>query len=469
MNKKLNILKEKLGNSICIDDYEKIQPYLTEERGKLKGSSDLLLKPRNTKEVSKILRLCDQNKISVVPQGGRTGLSGGTIPDASKNEVIISMERMNKILSIDKNNMRISVQSGCTLQNIKDFSIKRDLYFHLKLPSMATCTIGGNISTNAGGSSVLKYGMTRDMVLGLEIVLPNGKVLNCLREIKKDNRSYDLKHIFIGSEGTLGIITSAVLKLYPAPQKKGLAIVALKSINRTIEFLSFINSFYIDNLTSYELNSSLGLKFIKNNFSEIPIPFENKYNWYVIFELSFNKKIDINHEIEDLLEKALKKNLILDAIKPQNIKQLNNIWKTRELLSYAQKKDGPSIKHDISLPISKIPIFLKKAENKIYSILKDANILVFGHLADGNIHYNISSKTLLDKTKLDFFSKKINNIVFDLVYKYGGSFSAEHGIGKMKIKELEKYSSCQELSLKKQIKNLFDPHGIMNPGKVFNL
>ena len=198
----------------------KIQPYLTEERGKLKGSSDLLLKPRNTKEVSKILRLCDQNKISVVPQGGRTGLSGGTIPDASKNEVIISMERMNKILSIDKNNMRISVQSGCTLQNIKDFSIERDLYFPLKLPSMATCTIGGNISTNAGGSSVLKYGMTRDMVLGLEIVLPNGKVLNCLREIKKDNRSYDLKHIFIGSEGTLGIITSAVLKLYPAPQKK---------------------------------------------------------------------------------------------------------------------------------------------------------------------------------------------------------------------------------------------------------
>ncbi len=468
MGNQINILKESLSKNIWYEEDYNISPYLTEERGKYIGKSKLLLKPNTTSDVSKILNICNNHKISVVPQGGRTGLSGGTIPNPEKNEVIISMEKMNKVLSIDKNNFHLVAQSGCTLADIKKKSKDKNLYFPLCLPSMETCTIGGNICTNAGGSSVLKYGMTRDLVLGLEIVLPNGKVLNCLREIKKDNRSYDIKHIFIGSEGTLGIITSAVLRLFPQPKKTGIAFVALENIKKAIEFFNYINSSHNEHLTAYELNSNLGLKFIKKNYPRISIPFDNKYPWYVIIELSFIKNIDIDSEIELVLEEAFAKKLIIDAVKPQNIIQSNNIWKTREWLSYAQKKDGPSIKHDISLPISKIPVFIEEAEVLVKQVLPNANILIFGHLADGNIHYNISDNIVLNKTNIDFFSKKINTIVFDLVYKYNGSFSAEHGIGMTKTREFVKYTNPEELNVKRQIKKLFDPKGIMNPGKVFS-
>ena len=469
MSDKINILKEKLKKNIWIDEKDRIFPYLLEERGKYKGRSQLLLKPTTTAEVSQILSICNKNKISVVPQGGRTGLSGGTIPNPEKNEIIISMEKMNKIVSMDQKCFSMVVQSGCTLSDIKRKAKSKGLYFPLTLPSKDSCTIGGNISTNAGGSSVLKYGMTRDLVLGLELVLPNGKILNGLREIKKDNRGYDLKHIFIGSEGTLGIITSAVLKIFPAPKRKSSAIVALKDINKVIKFFNFINSSHYENLTSFELNSNLGLEFIKNNFSEIPIPFDNKYPWYVIIELTYLKDINVDSEIIILLEKAIEKDIVLNAIKPQTIEQSKNIWKTREFLSYAQKKNGLSIKHDISLPISKIPMFIKESEDLIKKVFKDPSILIFGHLADGNIHYNVSNNNILKKTNIDFYSKKVNTIVFDLVYKYNGSFSAEHGIGKMKVKELIKYSTSEEVNVKKQIKKLFDPNGIMNPGKVFSL
>ncbi len=464
----LDILKNKLNKKIWFEkDYE-IEPYLVEERGRYKGKSKLLLKPNNTNEVSKILSICNENNICVVPQGGRTGLSGGTIPNPKKNEIIISLEKMNRIISIDKNNFRIVAQSGCTLSDIKNKSKDNNLYFPLSLPSKESCTIGGNISTNAGGSSVLKYGMTRDLVLGLEVVLPDGTILNCLREIKKDNRSFDLKHIFIGSEGTLGIITSAVLKLYPLPKKVGMAIVAIKNIKKVLEFLNYLNSTHIEQLTSFELNSYLGLSLIKKQYPEINLPFENKYPWYVIFEISSLKNININREIETILENSYKKKYIIDGIKPHNISQTNNIWKTREWLSYAQKREGNSIKHDISLPISKIPKFISEAKLLISKILPDAKILIFGHLADGNIHYNVSSQSIKNKNKMNYFTKKINTIVFDLIFKYNGSFSAEHGIGKMKIKELEKYTSREEFYVKKQIKKLFDPTGIMNPGKVFD-
>ncbi len=468
MKDKLYILKDNLSKNIWYEKKYQIAPYLLEERGKYKGKSKLLLKPRTTKEVSKILNLCSKNKISIVPQGGRTGLSGGTIPNPKKNEVIISMEKMNKILSFDKYNFSITTQSGCTLLDIKKHSQINNTYFPLNLPSKDSCTIGGNIATNAGGSNVLKYGMTRDLVLGLEIVLPDGKILNTLKEIKKDNRGYDLKQLFIGSEGTLGIITSAVLKLFPAPKKKGMAIVALQNIKSVIDFFEFLSSSHQEQLNSFELNSNLGLEFIKKHFKEIKIPFDNNYPWYVIFELSYLKEIDIDNEINIVLETALKKKYILDAIKPQNITQKDNIWKTREWLSFAQKKDGPSIKHDISIPISKLPLFLKESEKSIKQVLSNSKILTFGHIADGNIHYNISSEYIKNENSFKFYSKKINTIVFDLVYKYKGSFSAEHGIGKMKIKELKKYSSYEELFVKMQIKKLFDPKGIMNPGKVID-
>ena len=467
MKNKLNNLKNNLNNKIWYEKKYQIEPYLFEERGNFKGMSKLLLKPRNTKEVSEVLKICFQNKIPLVPQGGRTSLSGGTIPNPKKNEVILSMEKMNKILSVDKDNFSLTAQAGCTLNNVKKFSQDNNMYFPLNLPSKESCTIGGNIASNAGGSNVLKYGMTRDLVLGLEIVLPDGRILNNLKEIKKDNRGYDLKHLFIGSEGSLGIITTAVLKLFPKPKKTGMAIVAIKNIKKVIEFLKYINSGYKEQLQSFELNSNLGMSFIKKHFTDIIIPFNNNYPWYVIFELSFLKNIDVEKEIESILEKSVEQKYILDGIKPQNISQFNNIWKTRDWLSFAQKKDGPSIKHDISIPISNIPKFIKKAEVSIKKVLPNSQILVFGHIADANIHYNISSKDIESKKNFELYSKKINTIVFDLVYKYNGSFSAEHGIGKMKIKELKKYSSVEEFNIKKQIKKLFDPNEIMNPGKVF--
>ena len=467
MDKFIDILKKNLDKNIWSDNKEEIEKYLIEPRGNFKGHSSLLLKPRNTNEVSKIVRFCNRYKLPLVPQGGRTGLTGGTMPSSKGNEILISMEKMNKIISIDPDNFLMTVQAGCVLTEIKKVSEKKNLYFPIKLASESRCTIGGNISTNAGGTSVLKYGMTRDLVAGIEVVLPNGDVINSLKALKKDNRAYDLKHLFIGAEGTLGIVTAATIKLFPRVKDKAFCIVALKNINLALKLLSLCNSKYREFLTTFELNSSIGFKLIKKHFSRINMPFKKSYSWYVIIELTSSRFDDLENKLKLLLKKCIRESLILDFVVPNNNSHMKELWHTREYLSEAQKIEGPSIKHDISIPISKIPKFLIAAENLISKFIKKKHILVFGHLADGNLHYNISKPKNFKAYEFKKMYTKINSLVFELVHELGGSFSAEHGIGKIKIEELKKYSSKEELNLKKNIKFLIDPNKIMNPGKIF--
>ncbi|MAI02546.1 MAG: hydroxyacid dehydrogenase [Rickettsiales bacterium] len=463
---KIKILKKSLASNLWTDEPSSIKPYTIEQRGNLEGNSYLLLKPKTTSDVSKIVKICKKHKIAIVPQGGRTGLCGGTVPNKNGEEVLISTEKMNKVINLDKENYNIIVQAGCTLNKIKKFAENNNRLFPVTLPSEGTCTIGGNIATNAGGSSVLKYGMIKDLVEGLEVVMPDGQILDLIKDIKKDNRGFDPKYIFVGSEGALGIITKAKLKLFPEIKNKSMAIVAINNIEDSIDFLTMIKSMYFEYLSAYELNSKIGMSLIKKHFSNIPIPFQNNYSWYVIFELTSTEKINLEKIIDDIIHDGINKKIIMDAIRPQNIKQYNDIWNTREYLSQAQKIEGPSIKHDISIPVNNIPEFLKKSKKKLAEI-PNQNLLAFGHLADGNIHFNVSKPKKYSVADFYKIKKIINKTIFDLVFELKGSFSAEHGIGKIKKIEFKKYSNKNEFMLKKNIKKIIDPSNIMNPGKLF--
>ncbi len=467
MSKEINILKKKLPKNIWCEKKSILNAYLTEERGRLKGQANLLIKPHNTTQVSNILKVCHQKDIKVVPQGGRTGLSGGTVPLKGKNEIILSLEKMNKIININEDKTCMIVQAGCKLSKIKDCAEKYNRYFPIELASKDNCTIGGNISTNAGGTSVLKYGMTRDLILGLEVVMPNGEVYSGLKEIKKDNRAYDLKHLFIGAEGTIGIVTAATIKLFPKIRSKAVVIVALESLNKAVELLNELKSNAMEYLSSFELNSNLGFALIKKHFPNIKIPFDNAYSWYVIIELTTQSKNNLKLELSKIIKRSLRKRIILNFFQPENKLQTENLWKTRKLLNKAQKLDGPSIKHDISIPVSIIPNFIKIVEKKLLPYVHKESILVFGHLADGNLHYNIRGDKTCSIKKFEKLRKVINNIVFETVHRFQGSFSAEHGIGVFKMNELLKYSNKEEYKLKKNIKKILDPKGIMNYGKVF--
>ena len=464
---KLNLLKEKLKKSMWTDDESILSSHLYEQRGNLKGISSLLILPNNTSEVVQVLKLCNKYKISVVPQGGRTGLCGGTIPNNNGDEILISTEKMNNFVEINKDNFYMVVESGCTLAEIKSKADKNDRFFPLKLPSELSCTIGGNISTNAGGSGVLKYGMTKELIEGLEVVLPNGDILNSIKYIEKDNRGFDPKYLHIGSEGTLGIITKVKCKLFPKVKNKTMAMVATQSVENVINFLNIVKDECYEFLSAFEVNTKIGLNLISKYYNNLPIPFNNKYSWYIICELTSYNDFDLDNKIDKIITEAINRKVILDGIKPRNLKQYNEIWKTRELLSEAQKLDGKSIKHDISIPIDKIPIFLKKAE-KILQDFENNNILAFGHLADGNLHYNISKPEKMSQETFIKLHKKVNNNIFELVNILGGSFSAEHGIGLIRKNEFKKYISREEFLIKKKLKKLLDPNNIMNPGKIFN-
>ncbi len=467
MSNKIKILKDQLNQTIWTDNIEKLKPYLYEQRGNIQGKSSLLILPKNTADVVKIVKVCNKNKIKIVPQGGRTGLCGGTIPNKNGEEVVLSTEKMNQIIQINKDRFYMVVQAGCSLSSIKNKAFENNRFFPLSLPSESSCTIGGNISTNAGGAAVLKYGMTKELVEGIEVVLPNGEILNSIKNIEKDNRGFDPKYIHIGSEGTLGIITKVKLRLFPKINKKVMVIVATNAVENLINLLNYTKNQCYEYFSSFEVNTNIGFDLIKKYYKDIPIPFDNQYSWYAIVELCSYDDLDLEKKIKNIINNSIKNKLIFDAIIPQNLKQYNNIWKTRELLSEAQKLHGKSIKHDISVPIEKIPLFLKRARKCLNNFPKN-NILTFGHLAEGNLHYNISKPENMSNSVFNKLHDKVNSNIFEIVHDLGGSFSAEHGIGLIRKKEFKKYTSREELIIKSNLKKLLDPNNIMNPGKIFN-
>ena len=462
----LQKLKKTLGPKGWIEDKEIIEPYLVEERGLFIGKSSLLLKPQNTEEVSKILKLCNEHNIKVVPQGGRTGLCGGTIPSENGKEIMLSLERMNNIKELNEENFTITVEAGCILNNIQNIADEKNFLFPLSLASEGSCTIGGNISTNAGGINVLRYGMARDLVLGIEVVLANGEIWNNLISLRKDNRGYDLKQLFIGSEGTLGIITSAVLKLFPAPRNIETALFAIPNPDAAIELLGLARNASADLLNAYELVSRVGMEMVIKNIPGAKEPLKEKYKWYILIEFSSSSKNNLRQQIEDLFELALNKNIVLDGVIAESTQQRKELWTLRDGLNEAQKPEGGSIKHDISVPINNVSKFIYSASKCVEEFIPNSRVVAFGHIGDGNIHFNISQP--LKQDKKEFLNKwtDVNKLVFDIVKNLDGSFSAEHGIGKLKREELQNYNPTIEINLMKSIKSSFDPNNILNPGKV---
>lgn len=456
-----------VGDNNASSDPADFAPRLVENRGLYKGSSPLLLKPANTAEVSAIMKLASETGTAIVPQTGNTGLVGGQTPRSGSDDVILSLERMNKIRDIDPVGNTMVVDAGCILEDIHNAADSVNRLFPLSLGSQGSCRIGGNLSTNAGGTAVLSYGNTRNLCLGLEVVLPTGEVWNGLRRLKKDNTGYDLRDLFIGAEGTLGVITGAVIKLFPKPLGHQVAFAGLKSPDAALALFDQAVTLCGSALTGFELMPRIGVEFTTKHIPGVRDPLQTIHDWYVLIDISTSDSAQTAQTmIETLLEQGFEAGLVDDAVIASSVAQQEAIWHMRESMSEAQKPEGGSIKHDVSVPVSSIPAFMRKAESAVLAAMPGARICAFGHLGDGNIHYNISQPVGADKQEFLGRWREINAIVHAIVLDMGGSISAEHGIGQLKRDELASIREPIEIDLMKRIKNAFDPAGIMNPGKV---
>ncbi|WP_034987628.1 FAD-binding oxidoreductase [Bartonella florencae] len=456
-----------VGVGHAITDQALIMPYLLEERGLFHGKTPLLLRPSSTAEVSSIMQLASQTRTPIVPQGGNTGLVGGQQPDESGNSVLLSMERINKVRFINLEGNFAVVEAGVILQDLQKKADELDRFFPLSLASEGSCQIGGNLSSNAGGTAVLAYGNMRELCLGLEVVLPDGRLLDDLRFVKKDNSGYDLKNLFIGAEGTLGVITAAALKLFPRPKGQAVALVGLCSPTKALEFLSLAQCHGGGMLTGFELMGKLSLKMALDYKMCERSPLEHEHEWYVLIHLSsLQGEDEVLSVLSIILEESLKNAVIEDAVVAQSLKQQDFFWQLRETISPAQKLAGGSIKHDIAVPLASIPDFISEAAHIVEEIAPGARIVCFGHMGDGNLHYNITQPIGADpKAFLQLWSR-MNQSIHSLVMHYQGAFSAEHGIGQLKREELRTFKSPVALEIMQGIKKVLDPLGIMNPRKV---
>ena len=452
-----------VGEKYAVTDQADIAPYVTEERDLFHGRSPLVLRPGSTAEVSAICKLATEHKIALVPQGGNTGLVGGQTPH--NGEVVISMRRMDKIREIDPASNTMTCEAGVVLQVAQQRASELDRLFPLSLGAEGSCTIGGNLSTNAGGTAALAYGVAREMALGLEVVLADGRVLNALSKLKKDNTGYDLRNLFIGAEGTLGIITAATLKLFPKPRAVETAYVGLKSPADALKLLSIAQNEAAGSLTSFELLADIAVDFSIRHGIDIRDPLASKHPWYVLMELSSSRD-DARAALESILAKGMEDGIVDDAVIAANLSQRAAFWKLRDEMSAAQKPEGGSIKHDISVPVAAVPDFIEEANAAVVKLIPGLRPVPFGHLGDGNIHYNVSQPVGGDTA--DFLARwhEVNEVVFAIVLRMGGSISAEHGIGVLKRDELPEVKDKVAIELMRDIKAMLDPLGIMNPGKV---
>lgn len=458
----LQIFQKNISNEIIITDEALIAPHLVEWRDKYQGHTPLVLMPRNVEEVCQIVKIASGNNIKLTTQGGNTGLVGGQIP---LGEVLISLKKMDKILEINPKDDCIICEAGTILQNIQEKANDLGRLFPLSLASQGSATIGGLISTNAGGVHVRRYGMMRNMVMGLEVVLPNGEIYHELKPLRKDNTGFDLKHYFIGSEGSLGIITKAALKLSAKPKTQIIAMVGINEIEKAIDCLHEIES-QCDCLSAFEIMNENALKFGVKNLPNAKNPLKEFYPYLCLIEFTSSRN-NIDDEIMEILENLLEKGLIKDCVISQSIAQIDEFWALREGMSAAQKPEGRAAKHDISVPISKIPQFLQNAQNAAFAILENVRIAAFGHISDGNIHYDVARP--INMTDVDFqnFVPIINNKIHDIVENLGGSISAEHGIGRARASEFLKRKPKNHLEIMKTIKASFDPQNILNPKIYF--
>lgn len=453
------------GNTLGVQD--DLTHYTHENRGYVIGATPMVLKPKTTQEVSRILKLANDTHTSIVPQGGHTGHMGGGVPLAGTNTIVVSLERMNAVLDLDLTGNTVTVQAGMVLETLQNLAEDNKRLFPLALGAQGSCQIGGNISTNAGGTGVLAYGNMRDLVMGLEVVLPNGEIWDGLNSLRKNNTGYDLKNLFIGAEGTLGIVTAAVLKLFPAPAGREVAWAGFSSPQMALDFFHEAREKAGSQLTAFELVPRIGIDYLLRHFSKFSDPLEDPHAWYGLVEISSGRSIEEARSLsEEIFSTGLEKQIVEDAVLASNIAQQKLFWQMREDLPNSQRPEGASIAHDISVPLGKVPELIKRGETIVLDIVPGARMVAFGHLGDGNIHFNFSKPVGLEDAEFMKFRERVNVAVFELVTELGGSISAEHGIGLFKRDYLEKVKSPVEMEMMRQIKDSFDPRGIMNPGKV---
>lgn len=440
--------------------------YVNDWLGKAHGRTVAVVRPRNTAEVSAVMRLCHQSQTPVVPQGGNTGMSGGATPDMSGAQVVLSLNRMKRIHEVDPVNNTLTADAGVILAEIQQAARAVDRYFPLSLGAEGSCTIGGNLATNAGGTGVLRYGNTRDLTLGLEVVLPDGRIWNGLRGLRKDNTGYDLKDLFIGSEGSLGIITGVVLKLFAAPAGRVSAWVGAKELTSVVTLLNRLQAACGPRLSAFEMMSESSLALVTRHLDGHFSPLNQAYPYYALIELADTNLNGLQEMLQEALTSAIDDGLIDDCVVAMNEAQSVSMWRLREGISMAQVKAGKAVKHDIALPISSLATFVKEADQIVMNGFPDLPIINFGHIGDGNLHYNVLVPLDISPSLYKETTAELNKRIHDLVTQFNGSISAEHGVGTLRRDELKRYKSSVEMDLMNAIKRTIDPNQIMNPGKL---
>ncbi len=453
----LEQLKDIVGPKGWTTDPADLEPRLTDWRGAVHGKTPIVVSPANTDEVAAVVRACAAASVAIVPQGGNTGMCAGAVPDASGAQVVLSLGRMNAIRSIDPTNYSMEVEAGCILENIQVAASKVDRHFPLSLGAEGSCQIGGNLATNAGGINVVRYGTARALVLGLEAVLADGSVVSSLRSLRKDTAGYDLKQLFIGSEGTLGIITAATLKLSPLPGVINTALVAIESAGDAVRLLSYLRSELADAIEAFELVSDYVFGLVTKHIPDTALPFSDASPWYVLMDVAIGGD---EKRLETALMNAAETGLLVDAVFAKNASESEQFWRMRHSIAEAERAERKALKHDIAVPISRMEEFLRRGESLIAELVPDAQLVTFGHVGDGNLHYNVA----LPAGSLD--GAIVTTAIYDLVEELGGSFSAEHGVGVLKRQYLPKYRSEGEIALMRTLKAALDPGNILNPGKV---
>ena len=453
-----------VGDKYAITDPEMQAPYLVEMRNMFQGHTPVVLRPGTVEEISKILALANETATPIVPQGGNTGLVGGQIP--LHNEIVLSLNRLDRIREVDPTSNTLTCEAGVTLQRAREAAAAVDRLYPQLLPSEGTCTIGGNLSTNAGGTAALAHGIARSHALGIEVVLADGRVLNNLNKLKKDNTGYDLKNLFIGAEGTLGIITAAVLRLVPRPRSVETAFAGVSSPEAALELLGRATERTAGGVTSFEIMTRCGIELVLTHGSGCRDPLSSPHPWYALIELSSQQREGLRGVLEDILGQGAEQNLVIDATIADSIEQAKAFWRIRELFGEVQRYAGGSIKHDVSVPVAAVPAFIAEANAAVTALIPGARPLPFGHLGDGNIHYNVTQPEGADKAEYLKRWDDVNAVVFEVVKKYGGSISAEHGVGVVKRDLLPSVKDPVALDLMRTLKRTLDPKGILNPGKV---
>lgn len=459
----LEKLKNIVGEKGWITDPESLEPFLSEWRDSYRGRTAIMVMPGSTQEVAAVVKACAAAGTAIVPQGGNTGLCGGAIPDTSGEQVLLSLSSMNRIRALSPSDYSMVAEAGCVLSDVQAAAAGVDRLFPLSLAAEGSCQIGGNLSTNAGGTNVVRYGTAREQVLGLEVVLANGDIWDGLRTLRKDNSGYDIKQLFIGAEGTLGIITAASLRLFPCPENLQTAFIAVADAQAAVDLFALLRGRLHDRIQAFELISDRAMRYVLKHIPDTRCPFSESSPWYVLLEFSASAA---EQAIEEELISVIESGLAQDIVLAKSNSEQQQMWRIRHSISEAQKREGASLKHDVAVPVGEVGRFIKEAEEAVLRSYPGSRLVAFGHVGDGNVHFNVSQPK--DSPAGLFLEQRdaIASIVYDVVEKFGGSISAEHGIGVLKRSELLKRRSATEIAVMRAVKASLDPDNLMNPGKV---